>query len=871
MKRSILFFLVFLFVLSFSLSSALAQDTTTFPYLKPPNHLSPRYVIKLADGELIRSATSREDMQTLVGSIFGADTYFKDLNSSAHRKELYKQVLREIVLMNVLEQDRKWLSYLTAANEKTQLSLDLLDPEAMGDFFSLYRALIDNRYLPDNNLINKSLNYLKQFGRMDTKITKSWWQTIEKLKLHQNTLDKVGKTLSFTSFISSIGSITLSAMEAMNQEIAYQHLLLISETLKDMEGQGEYFNPDFKQALIELTKENDDLINTSFISDFTKNFYYEWEKNKDTVTEKGLALFMDTTGKKIITTTLKKAGLSNAALPALAWSLSIQFSYHVIQSGLKGIDLFHRYVITSDTLFWLRKMRDYAYANQDDSYLSFNLLDATSQLYAYQLLESLMNTTPQKLMFWKLGTRKLVLAEITSTQEELRSLFPGVPEVVEKPEMLTWEKTFGGSKDDCTNSIIQTSDGGYVVAGDTESKGAGKYDAWVIKLDNEGNKVWDKTYGGRDYDWADLIIQTTDGGYAIAGVTYSKSAGKSDFWVIKLDNQGNIIWEKTYGGRDDDWAYSIIQTTDGGYVIAGKTESKVAGVTDAWIIKLDHEGNIIWDQTYGGSGCDVACFIIQTIDGVYIVAGITNFYDIWVIKIDDEGSIIWDNTLKTSGLIGWSLIPHLIKTTDGGYAIAAETYSKSTDSQDAWVIKLDENGNKGETLKEEIISKDTLNKTYALGDTGPAGGYIFYDKGSYSDGWRYLEAAPASTGWYNKKWGSRGTFIGGTEIGIGTGKSNTTIIVTWLNSHGETDRAAQLCDALVYGGCSDWFLPSKDELNLIYKNPRITGVGAFTGRFYCWSSSEGGAGYAWLQFFHYDNPGLSDKNDNARVRAVRAF
>jgi hypothetical protein len=223
-------------------------------------------MIKLADGELIRSGTSPEDMQTLVGSIFGADTYFKDLNSSASRKELYKKVLREIVLMNVLEQDRKWLSYLTCASEKTQLSLELLNPELMGDFFSLYRALVDNRYLLDNNVLNHSLNYLKQFGRMDTKITKSWWQTIEKLKLHQNTLDKVGKTLSFTSFISSIGSITLSAMEAMNQEIAYQHLSLISQTLKEMEGQGEYFNPDFKQALTELTKENDDLINTSFTS-----------------------------------------------------------------------------------------------------------------------------------------------------------------------------------------------------------------------------------------------------------------------------------------------------------------------------------------------------------------------------------------------------------------------------------------------------------------------------------------------------------------------------------------------------------------------------------------------------------------------------
>lgn len=536
MKRSILFLLVFIFIFCFSLLFVLAQDTTAFPYLKPPNYLSTRYVIKLADGELIRSATSREDMQTLLGSIFGADTYFKDLNSSAHRKELYKKVLREIVLMNVLEQDRKWLSYLTCVSEKTQLPLDLLDPEAMGDFFSLYRALIDNRYLLDNNVLTKSLNYLKQFGRMDTKITKSWWQAIEKLKLHQNTLDKVGKTLSFTSFISSVGSITLSAMEAMNQEIAYQHVLLISETLKEMEGQVEYFNPDFKSALRELTKENDDLINTSFISDFTKNFYYEWEKNKDNVTEKGLSLFMDTTGKKIITTTLQKAGLSHAALPALAWSLSIQFSYHIIQSGLKGIDLFNRYIITSDTLFWLRKMRDYQYANHNTShYLSLNLLDATSQLYAYQLLESLMNTTPQKLMFWRLGTRKLILAEIASTQEELKKLFPSI-----SPKMLTWEKTYGGSEDDWASSIIQTSDGCYIIAGETYSKGIGKSDAWILKLDNQGNLLWEKTYGGSNGDEAWIIIQTIDGGYALAGATSSKGAGEEDLWLIKLDENGNL-------------------------------------------------------------------------------------------------------------------------------------------------------------------------------------------------------------------------------------------------------------------------------------------------------------------------------------------
>lgn len=162
------------------------------------------------------------------------------------------------------------------------------------------------------------------------------------------------------------------------------------------------------------------------------------------------------------------------------------------------------------------------------------------------------------------------------------------------------------------------------------------------------------------------------------------------------------------------------------------------------------------------------------------------------------------------------------------------------------------------------------NDTYALGDTGPAGGLIFYDKGSYSNGWQYLEAAPVSTEWTDKEWGSYGTLIGGTGTGIGTGQSNTTTIVIWLNSHSETDRAAQVCDALVYGGYSDWFLPSKDELNLMYTILGVYGVGGFAGVFY-WSSSEYYANLAWLQNFYNGFQYSYDKYIYIRVRAVRAF
>ncbi len=170
------------------------------------------------------------------------------------------------------------------------------------------------------------------------------------------------------------------------------------------------------------------------------------------------------------------------------------------------------------------------------------------------------------------------------------------------------------------------------------------------------------------------------------------------------------------------------------------------------------------------------------------------------------------------------------------------------------------------------ISKKTFKETYALRDTGPAGGYIFYDKGSYSDGWRYLEAAPVSTEWTDKQWGSYGILMGGTEMDIGTGKSNTTIIVAWLNSHSETDRAAQLCDALVYGGYTDWFLPSKDELNLMYANLECFGVGDFAAAYY-WSSFECSAYDVWSKVFYLGAQGCLNKDHGSpiRVRAVRAF
>ncbi len=261
---------------------------------------------------------------------------------------------------------------------------------------------------------------------------------------------------------------------------------------------------------------------------------------------------------------------------------------------------------------------------------------------------------------------------------------------------LTWNKTFGGSADDRAYSLIQTTDGGYAVAGYTRSYGAGDGDFWVIKLDSRGNKVWDKTFGGIKYDEAYSLIQTTDGGYAVAGWTVSYGAGNYDFWVIKLDSRGNKVWDKTFGGITYDRAYSLIQTIDGGYAVAGFTISYGAGWGDFWVIKLDSRGNKVWDKTFGGIKYDKAYFLIQTIDGGYAVAGYTRSYgagnhDFWVIKLDSRGNKLWN---KTFGGSADDRAYSLIQTTDGGYAVAGYTESYGAGGADFWLIKLDSRGNK---------------------------------------------------------------------------------------------------------------------------------------------------------------------------------
>lgn len=254
----------------------------------------------------------------------------------------------------------------------------------------------------------------------------------------------------------------------------------------------------------------------------------------------------------------------------------------------------------------------------------------------------------------------------------------------------TWEATFGGANTDQGRQIQQTSDGGYIVAGYTYSYGAGESDAWVIKLDAYGNKTWDKTFGGTSYDAARSIQQTPDGGYIAAGYTGSNGAGGNDGWVLKLDASGNKTWDKTFGGTDYDGLYSISRTPDGGYIAAGYTYSYGAGNTDFWVLKIDSSGNEEWSKTFGSSGHDYANSIQPTSDGGYIVVG-EKEDDIWILKLSSSGNEVWSKKYcgdETCSGRAYSVI----ETADNEYVVAARA-SFVIRASDFWIIKLDSSGN----------------------------------------------------------------------------------------------------------------------------------------------------------------------------------
>lgn len=296
-----------------------------------------------------------------------------------------------------------------------------------------------------------------------------------------------------------------------------------------------------------------------------------------------------------------------------------------------------------------------------------------------------------------------------------------------------WAKTFGGSLEDDATSIVETPDGGYAIAGftlsndgDISDKTSTDADVWVFKTSAEGVLQWSKTFGGSADDRATKIINTNDGGFAVSGFTRSNDGdisqqnGFYDFWLLKLDANGNLQWEKTYGFSGNDQGQSVIQTSDGGYFTTGfldfdgrsaqqNTPSKSGnrhGVGEFWGIKTNASGLEQWNANFGGTNNDRAYDVVQTSDSGYLLVGntesddfdITNprgSYDFWIVKIDPSGNLLWQKNYGGSAI---EIAYTVTKTLDGNYLILGDT--RSSDQQvtnpkgnaDAWLLKINENG-----------------------------------------------------------------------------------------------------------------------------------------------------------------------------------
>ncbi len=291
---------------------------------------------------------------------------------------------------------------------------------------------------------------------------------------------------------------------------------------------------------------------------------------------------------------------------------------------------------------------------------------------------------------------------------------------------IEWERAYGGDEDEIAYSVIETFDENFVIAGYTQSndhdvtENHGYWDAWIIKVNKfNGGIIWEKTYGGSLVDGAHDIIEKADSNLMVVGYTSSddfdvtENHGDSatfDFWVLELDTNGNLLWEKTYGGLSHEKAFSVIETHDTNYVITGHAESSESGDVsnvnrgelDAWTIKIDALGNLLWGTSLGGSDHELGHSVVETEDRGYAIAGFTKssdydvdtcfgYSDAWVYKLTENGNVLWE---QNYGGTDYDHAKSIVETYDGHLVVAAYARSNNNDVSvqygegDYWVFKI---------------------------------------------------------------------------------------------------------------------------------------------------------------------------------------
>ncbi len=257
-----------------------------------------------------------------------------------------------------------------------------------------------------------------------------------------------------------------------------------------------------------------------------------------------------------------------------------------------------------------------------------------------------------------------------------------------------WNKTYGGYALDWCYSVIECNDGGFVLAGETYSFGAGSEDIWLVRTDADGNQLWNKTLGGPSIDYARSIVECSGGGFVITGTTLSYGAGGNDVWLVRTDADGNHLWNETYGGIYHDDGYSVIECSVGGFAIAGTTSSFGAGNWDVWIIRTDASGNHVWNETFGDTGYEYGYDLLECAAGGFAAIGYTNSFgagnnDAWLIRTDGSGNHQWN---QTYGGANHEAGRALVECSAGGFAVTGINGMYGGYSNDAWLMRINASG-----------------------------------------------------------------------------------------------------------------------------------------------------------------------------------
>ena len=262
--------------------------------------------------------------------------------------------------------------------------------------------------------------------------------------------------------------------------------------------------------------------------------------------------------------------------------------------------------------------------------------------------------------------------------------------VVAQPDSL-WSRTYGGELSDVWRRMHVLNDGSLIIGGNSNSHGDGNRSFWLTKLSSDGDSLWSYFYGGEQAEWGAEVIPTSDGGFAMTGSSSSFGPGDADYWLLKVDENGDSLWSRAYGGPDRESTRSLNQTVDGGYLIAGWTLSFGAGTEDMWLVRTDQNGDSLWSRTFGGESNDRCFYATYGIDGNIYSIGDTRSYgqgdkDIWLVAADDNGDSLWSQTFNGGYDDDCRWIQQLA---DSGFVLVGSKNMDNADNWDVWIIRTD--------------------------------------------------------------------------------------------------------------------------------------------------------------------------------------